>query len=204
MTEVQGQLEGQLQGQLGQVPPAPLRPHSFDGIEEFDNRLPNWWLWTFYVACIFAVVYWMHYHVLGTGALPAQQYLAEMQAAEERLAERMAGVELTDDLLADLSAEPTVVAKGKAIFEANCAVCHRADAGGMPGLGPNLTDRFWLHGGRPLQIYETVTKGVVAKGMLAWLPQLGPQRCQQVVAFVLSRKNTEVAGGREPQGEPEQ
>ena len=40
-----------------------VRGHEFDGIEEYDNRLPNWWLWTFFGACIFSVAYWGYYEV---------------------------------------------------------------------------------------------------------------------------------------------
>ena len=175
-----------------------LRPHGFDGIQEYDNRLPNWWLWTFYGACLFAVFYWMHYQVIGSGALPRREYRAEMEAAEAQLAARMAGMELTDASLAALAAEPTFVEKGRQVFLTNCTQCHKADGGG--NIGPNLTDEYWLHGSTPLAIYTTVSKGVVDKGMLAWEPVLGATRCQQVVAYVLSIRNTNVAGGKEPQG----
>ncbi len=176
-----------------------LRSHAFDGIQEFDNRLPNWWLWSFYGACIFSVFYWMHYHVLGTGPLPQQEYRLQMEAAERRLAAQMEGVEITDELLEKLAAEPTVVEKGRAVFIGMCVTCHLESGGGS--VGPNLTDEYWLHGGAPTDLYRTVTEGVIDKGMVAWLPQLGPTRCQQVVAYLLTLRNTNVAGGKEPQGE---
>jgi cytochrome c oxidase cbb3-type subunit 3 len=175
-----------------------LRGHEFDGIQEFDNRLPNWWLWTFYVACAFSVVYWVHYHVVGTGALPREAYRAQMQDAEARLTR----MEVSEATLRALAAEPTALEKGREVFVTQCTQCHLANAGGS--IGPNLTDRYWLHGGSPMQIYKTVVTGVPAKGMPDyWERQLGRLACQQVVAYVLSIKNSEVEGGKAPQGELE-
>ena len=71
---------------------------------------------------------------------------------------------------------------------------------GAPLPGPNLTDSAWIHGGAPLQIHTTITNGVVEKGMLAWGPILGPTKVQQVAAYVLSIRDTNVDGGKEPQG----
>lgn len=184
-----------------------LRSHEFDGIREFDNRLPNWWLWTFYLACIFSVGYWIHYHVLGTGALPAEEYALEQAAA----ADAMVQTEVTDEGLLALSKEPAAVAAGKEIWKVNCAQCHNrldkpelADIDGIGNIGPNMTDNYWLHGGSPTAMYTTLTKGVVEKGMPDYfLGILGPKKCQQVIAYVLTLKNTNVAGGKEPQGTEE-
>jgi cytochrome c oxidase cbb3-type subunit 3 len=182
----------------------PLRGHRFDDdIEEFDNRLPNWWLWSFYLACIFAVGYWLHFHVVGAGKLPMDEYRAEMEAAAARAAQ----AEVTDASLLALAAEPAAVEQGRAVFEANCNQCHTVPGGPIGGglVGPNLTDKYWLHGGSPLDMWNTVTKGVPAKGMPDyWERTLGRTRCMQVTAFVLSIKNTNVAGGKAPEGEPEQ
>lgn len=175
-----------------------LREHLFDGIQEFDNRLPNWWLWSFYLACIFSVIYWIHYHVIGTGPLPREVYTIQMQEAEARLAQ----MDVSNETLLALAAEPTALAKGQKIFVQHCAQCHLPNAGGS--IGPNMTDKYWIHGGQPMQIYKTVVTGVVAKGMPDyWERMLGRLACQQVVAYILSIKNTNVEGGKAPQGEPE-
>lgn len=184
-----------------------LRGHEFDGIQEFDNRLPNWWLWTFYLACIFSLFYWLHYHVLGTGPSPREKYRMEMEAAEAELTARLAEMDVSNETLTALSKEPTAVAKGREIYVQNCAQCHDrnpaddvVDLGG--NVGPNLTDRYWIHGGEPMDLYNTVITGVPAKGMPDyWQRTLGDLACQQVVAFILTHKNTNVEGGKEPQGE---
>lgn len=178
-----------------------LREHQFDGIEEFDNHLPNWWLWTFYGACIFSLFYWMYYHGLGIGPTSREYYEREMAAA----AAAKVTVEVTEESLLSLSADTAGVQAGRQVFEQNCVACHGPDGGGTlagaPLPGPNLTDGAWIHGSAPMQIHATITNGVVEKGMLAWGPILGPTKVQQVAAYVLSIRDTNVAGGKEPQGE---
>jgi cytochrome c oxidase cbb3-type subunit 3 len=178
-----------------------LREHQFDGIEEFDNHLPNWWLWTFYGACIFSLFYWLYYHGLGLGPTSREYYEQEMAAA----AAAKVSIEVTEESLLSLSTDTAGIQAGRQVFEQNCVACHGPDGGGTLGgaplPGPNLTDSAWIHGSGPLQIYATITNGVVEKGMLAWGPILGPTKVQQVAAYVLTIRDTNVAGGREPQGE---
>jgi cytochrome c oxidase cbb3-type subunit 3 len=174
----------------------PLREHEFDGIHEFDNRLPNWWLWTFYLACIFSLFYWLHFHVIGSGDLPREAYQAEMKAAADALAEKMSQMEVTDESLSKMASEPSIVAAGQQVFKETCATCHTETGGG--NIGPNLTDEYWVHGGKPTDIYKVVTEGVQGTAMVSWTGSLGLRRCQEVTAFVLSIKNTNVPGGKEP------
>ena len=182
-----------------------VREHVFDGIREFDNRLPNWWLWTFYVACIFSVIYWVHYHVLGTGALPAEEYRLEQEAAASK---KVVSV-VTDESLLALSKDAAAVATGKEVWKTQCAACHnRLDkpelGDGVGNIGPNMTDNFWIHGGKPSDLYRTLTTGVVEKGMPDYfLGMLGPEKCQQVTAYALTLKGTNAPGGKEPQGTEE-
>src|SRR5262245_9898648 len=178
---------------------APLREHAFDGIQEFDNRLPNWWLWSLYATCLFSVGYWIAYHTLGVAALPGEAYVAEQREAAARIEARLAANPVTEELLLKLASEPAVVEKGAAIFKnpSQCAQCHGPDGngivGGANGNGPNLTDDFWLHGGAPMEIYRTVRDGWPDKGMQAWKDR-GEQFVQRVVAFVLSLRGRNVPG----------
>ncbi|MEZ4287690.1 MAG: c-type cytochrome [Polyangiales bacterium] len=87
-------------------------------------------------------------------------------------------------------------ALGKATFDQQCVACHNDKAQGRDGLGPNLTDNFWLHGGSPTDIYRTVTDGVPAKGMVPWGPTLGQDGVKHVVAYLLTVRNTNVSGER--------
>jgi len=174
-----------------------LLDHEYDGIREFDNRLPNWWLYTLYGAMIFSLFYWLGFHTWNVWSLPHQRYEDEMAAAAEAQLKAMEGQELTDETLRLMSSVPATVARGRATFEQFCVACHMADASG--NVGPNLTDNYWLHGGQPLQILNTVTHGVPDKGMAAWGNQLGPVRVREVVAYVLTLKGLN-RPGKEPQG----
>ncbi len=175
--------------------------HDFDGIQEFDNHLPNWWLWSFYLACIFSVGYWVSYHIFGFTDLPAGEYAAQMTEYRLEKERQAANQPLNEETLQAMATEEVHVEAGRAIFIATCSTCHYDDARG--NIGPNLTDKFWLHGGKAMDIYTTISKGYPDKGMVAWEPTLGLIRCMQATAFVLSIKNTNAANGKAPQGEEE-
>lgn len=177
-----------------------LLEHEFDGIREFDNRPPGWIMWILWGSIVYAVGYWSFVHTYGWGRLPAQQYAVSMAKAAERQLAAMEGKEVTDESLLLMTQIPTRVADGKQIFEQLCSPCHLNDGSGK--VGPNLTDAFWVHGGRPTQILKTVTYGVPEKGMVAWMDQLGPDRVQKVVTYLLTMKNRNLPG-KEPQGDPE-
>lgn len=184
------------------------RSHTFDGIEEFDNRLPNWWLWSFYIACIFSVFYWLHFHTLGTGNQPSEDFADEQAAAAAAMEERMKNNPVTNEALLKLASNQEYVKLGKALFQQplKCAQCHRADGGaGNNGTGANLTDSYWIYGDSPMDIYTTILKGRGPDkeigsngGMLAHEAE-GLGFVQKVTAYVLSIKNTNVVGGKEPE-----
>src|SRR4051812_27075306 len=126
-----------------------LLDHEADGIREFDNALPRWWLYGFYFTILFAAAYMLNYHVLprpivGHAGVVAE-YEAELKAAERVAAARQPAAAATATLTA--LTDPASLEKGRAIFEGPdtaCFSCHRADLGGL--VGPNLTDDRWLHG----------------------------------------------------------
>ncbi len=173
--------------------------HVYDGdlIEE-DNRLPVWWLYTLYGAVTFALVYWYGEHELKAWQPRSVAFQQEMVAFRLEEAQKKGGGIPAEALIA-LSKTPATVEDGKQVFGTTCAPCHRADAGG--NIGPNLTDPFWLHGGKAQNIWSCVHDGVPAKGMPTWGPQLGEAKVASVVAYVLSIRNTNVANGKPPQGE---
>lgn len=173
--------------------------HEFDGIREFDNKLPNWWLWIMWGSMVFALFYWMVFHTLEIRDLPRADFAAEMRQADEAMFERMKNNPVTDESLMALTEMPAKVAEGRATFVKFCVACHLDKGQGM--VGPNLTDGVWIHGCAPTDLYKTVTDGVAAKGMPSWINQLGPGGVQTVVAYVTTIRNTNVPG-KEPQGEP--
>jgi cytochrome c oxidase cbb3-type subunit 3 len=174
--------------------------HTYDGIEEYDNKLPLWWQYTLYGAIVFAIIYWFDFQVLKIHPGPKGELDEELAVVAAANAERArASGPVTGEMLVTLSKDPKTLLDGKTTFSTVCAACHRADGGG--NIGPNLTDAFWLHGGTPEDIYKCAHDGVTAKGMPAWGAQLGDDKVSNVVAYVLTIQNTNVPGGKPPQGE---
>jgi cytochrome c oxidase cbb3-type subunit 3 len=175
------------------------RFHVYDDIVEHDNKLPLWWQLTLYGAIVFALIYWFgrRFDAIQTPAQAYNEVVAAERAAEAERARARGTVD--DDMLVTLSRDPATVTKGKATFAATCAPCHRADGGGV--IGPNLTDGYWIHGNRPMDVFRTISEGVPAKGMPTWGPQLGQDRVLAVTAYVVTLRNTNVTGGKAPQGE---
>ncbi len=176
-----------------------IKEHVFDGIEEFDNRLPNWWMWIMYGSIVFAVLYWIVFHTLEIRPLPREKFEMEMVAAQEAELERMAKSGVSNESLLMMSQMDAKQVEGRELFVKHCVACHLDDGRGQ--IGPNLTDGFWIHGCEPMDMLKTVNEGVAAKGMPAWLNQLGPSRTQTVVSYVLTLRNTNVEG-KAPEGEP--
>jgi cytochrome c oxidase cbb3-type subunit 3 len=168
-----------------------------DDIVEHDNRLPLWWQYTLYGAVVFAVFYWLGEHRIGAWLSQRDRYDQEMIAV--RLEAARNGAKMTPDTLVAMSRAPQTVDAGHQVFVTTCAPCHRADGGG--NIGPNLTDAYWIHGNKPENIYSCVHDGVPSKGMPTWGPQLGEEKVAEVVAYVLTIQNTNVVGGKAPQGD---
>lgn len=174
--------------------------HEYDGIRELDNHLPPWWLWLFYLNIIFAVVYLLYYNVTGIGKDQFAEYEDEMIYAanfKEDLEKKMSS-EFDEKNVAFLT-EESKIAEGKALYNTNCAVCHKEDMGGL--IGPNLVDEFWIHGGSPTEIYLIIKNGVLDKGMLAWKDQMTPYQMQNIMSYILTLQGTNPPGAKEAQGE---
>ncbi|MBB6327289.1 cytochrome c oxidase cbb3-type subunit 3 [Algoriphagus iocasae] len=177
-----------------------MTDHSYDGITELDNFMPPWLQYVFLITAVFGVGYFINYSVLGYGKTGIEEYEEELRiesiAAEERKANAVAGI---DESTAIFDESAGALSSGKTIFEGNCAACHAADGGG--GVGPNLTDEYWLHGNSIKDVFTVIKYGVVSKGMVPWQDQLSPEEIQQVASFVLSLKGTTPANPKDPQGE---
>jgi len=175
-----------------------LLDHAYDGIQEYDNPLPRWWVALFWATILFAPLYILYYH-FGPGELVYERYDAEMLAFYDRQAQQLLALGKIDEpMLAGLTEDPSMVGGGKKIFQSKCATCHGVF--GQGGIGPNLTDHYWLHGAQLTDIYHTVTKGVPEKGMLAWERQLRPAEILAVVSYVATLLDSNPPGPKAPQG----
>ncbi len=174
---------------------ARLLEHEYDGIREYDQRLPNWWLFTLYGAIVFSLVYWFFYFQSNVGESDVDRLQARMQVIEAKNLEATLAM-LDNDNLWKMSRNPQFVQAGRKTYESTCMPCHGANLEG--GIGFNLADNEWVHGSAPVDVFNTVDGGVEGKGMQAWGPVLGPKKVAEVVAFVLShhsRESMEGGGG---------
>jgi cytochrome c oxidase cbb3-type subunit 3 len=176
-----------------------LMEHEFDGIQELDNPTPAWFMWLFYSTITFAVCYLLIYHVFGLAPLQYDEYkieVAQADAAKRVYLSKQAN--RVDENTVKLVTDPAVLAAGKVVFTQTCVACHGDHAQGV--VGPNLTDDYWLHGGKITDIFKTIKYGIASKGMPTWEKQLSPKQISDVSNYVKSLRGTHPAGAKEPQG----
>jgi len=174
-------------------PEADLLEHEYDGIREYDNPLPGWWVWMFAGSFFFSIAYAFHYHVSHNGVSIADSYEQDMREAREADAKQSLSEPVTEDSLSKLTLDSALMADTQVLFVARCAPCHGEHGQGI--IGPNLTDGSWIHGrGTLTDIYGVVEGGVAAKGMPAWGRLLTPVELRKVVAFVGTQRGKNVSG----------
>ena len=179
-----------------------IKGHSYDGIKEYDNPMPGWWVWGFVGTVVFSVVYFFGIEVFGfvdTYEDDLEEGLAELALVRQAYAEANPTFEVDAAALARYVEDPSMREAGAITYTAQCASCH-GDAGqGL--IGPNLTDPYWIHGGSDVDIFRVITEGVAAKGMPPWEAVLTPEQRAELVAFIRGIEGTTPAGGKVPQGE---
>lgn len=173
-----------------------LSGHEYDNIKELDNNLPKWWVWLFIITIVWSVAYVIIFDIAKVAPRQVQEWENEMAAAGPSKASGAAAI---DTNLVALSDQASLDA-GRAIWIAQCKVCHLESGQGL--VGPNLTDDFSLHGCKYWEIVRIITVGVPEKGMIAWNAQLSPAQIQQVASYTLSLKGTNPPNPKAPQGEP--
>lgn len=177
-----------------------LMHHEYDGIRELNNVLPPWWLWLFYGTIIWGVVYLVNVHILGVMPLQAEEYEQEMAQAKEDVAAYLAQFSnLVDESNVTVATDEATLASGESIYKQFCVACHGANGEG--GVGPNMTDAYWIHGGGIKNVFKTIKYGVPQKGMISWQSQLKPSEMQAVASYILTLQGTDPPNQKEPQGE---
>ncbi len=175
--------------------------HNYDGIRELDNKLPPWWVYMFYATIIFGVVYLVRFHVFNDydQDLEYEQEVAAAQLAIEEY--KKTAKDLVDASTVTLLSDASDLAAGKTIFETNCVACHMADGGG--GIGPNLTDEYWILGGGIKNVFNTVSEGGRdGKGMVSWKAILKPAEIAQVSSYILVEIHGKTpVNPKDPEGE---
>lgn len=173
--------------------------HEYDGIRELDNPVPIWFNGLFYATVVFGVVYLAVYHVFGWGLTQEQEYEREMARAEVARQEYLSQVaNMVDENNVEVDFSPETVSAGQAIYMANCAVCH--GQAGEGGIGPNMTDEYWIHGGEINDIFRIVKYGVLDKGMVPWEQMLTPAQIAEVSNYILNLRGTNPPNPKDPEG----
>jgi cytochrome c oxidase cbb3-type subunit 3 len=136
---------------------------------------------------------------MGSAPLQAAEYDNEVRKTEAMKKAYLEKVgNSIDESNVTLLADASALDAGKQEFITKCKACHGENGEG--GVGPNLTDNYWIHGGSISDVYKTIKYGVPAKGMIAWESSLNPIKMQQVASFIMTLNGTNPAGGKAPQG----
>lgn len=175
--------------------------HSWDGLEEYNNPLPRWWLWLFYITIVFSLIYIVLYPTIGNyqGVLnwsSDSEYQQEMGEADAKYGPIFAGLAQQD--VAVLAADKKATQIGQRLFLNYCATCHGSDAGGGAGF-PSLRDKDWLYGGSPEAIKASIMHG--RRGMMPpWGAALGEQGVDEVTTYVMSLSGRQVDAAKADAG----
>ena len=182
-----------------------LREHEYDGIQEYDQKLPNWWLFTFYGAVVWFVAHWALYYHTGTFKTAQQEVTQEIVAVQKlKAAELAATVAKLDDsaFVHEWATDPARVAAGEATFLTNCVACHGADLSATMTVGTNkvplpglpLNDHQWKFGGKPMDLFKLINAGSPPEStgnngakMQAWGQTLSPVQIAEVVSYLISK-----------------
>jgi len=183
----------------GKSADAAMPDHVYDNIRELDNRIPPWFSTLFFGTIIFAAMYMVSYHVLGSSPLMIEEYHQEVADADLQRRIMIAKEGAIDENTLVVLTDPAAIERGKEAFGKYCVSCHGSQAQGV--VGPNLTDEFWIHGGSVRDVYATIKIGVAAKGMISWQLVFTPKQMQEIASFVLSLQGTNPPNAKKAEGE---
>lgn len=187
-----------------------LRPHEFDGIQEYDQTLPNWWLFIFYASVAAFFGWWFLYYNLGLTQTDAQRVDSQLEHISQAKAKALEDMlaQLNDEaLITQWATDSSAVEAGRLIYQANCIACHGEDltasidiGGGqkvnLPGL--SLKDGEWKYGATPMDIFKIINEGTPPEStghngakMAAWGQTLPPIQVAQLTAFLIQENAAE-------------
>lgn len=177
-----------------------LREHEYDGIQEYDQKLPNWWLYTLWVSiAVFLIYYTLYYtlDLLPSSRSAMDQKVEEIQKLREAELQKTLD-NLTDETLVNTwASNPQIVAAGKQTYTASCVACHAADMGANGGMtGRPLNDGEWFYGSKPMDVFNMIlhgtpadSKGYEKVGGMRMAPmggaQLTPKQVAEVTAYLI-------------------
>lgn len=180
-----------------------LRPHEYDGIQEFDQKLPNWWLLSFIGAVFFYLIYWFVYYQAGlikTDQSAVTEAISAIQTKKEKALEETLATLDNKSLINDWATDPAIVAEGEKIYSQVCIGCHGPELDAPTKLGLSLVDKEWKYGDTPMDIFKIINDGTPpeSKGMpptgarmIPWGATYSGKQVAQLVAFIISKNPDE-------------
>lgn len=178
---------------------AVLTEHDYDGIQELDNDLPPWWKYGFYLTILVAIIYTWYYNFAG-GPTQLDEYRVEVQKGEEEKAAYLAkSANNVDENTVTMVTNAADISNAQATFQTICSACHAKDGGG--GVGPNLTDDYWIHGGNIKDVFKSIKYGWPDKGMKSWKDDFSPKQIAALASYVKSLHGSKPAAPKDKQGE---
>jgi len=178
-----------------------LLEHDFDGIREYDNPLPGWWLYLFILTIVWGGLYIIYYHIAGMGQDSSQEYLTEIDDYNTKYASIISAESSVNwnEPNFQIVTDNSQIEKARTLFMNNCAACHGALGEG--GIGPNLTDKYWIHGNDINKISRTIALGVPEKGMIAWKTTFKSKDIITLASYVISLQGSNPPNPKGPQGD---
>lgn len=173
--------------------------HSYDGIRELDNATPPWFTIAFIATIVFGLGYLWRYHVANAAPNQYEEYEISVTKAnlEKEAYMKLKGDDVNENTVTMVDASG--IEEGKKLYTNNCVACHGNE--GQGGVGPNLTDDYWLHGGSIGDVFKIIKLGVVEKGMMSWKDVFSADQIAQISSYIKTMHGTKPAGAKEPQGE---
>lgn len=182
----------------GADPFGELLDHEYDGIHEYDNPTPGWWHMIFIGCVLFFVPYLIFFHWSPIGWSIYDQYQSQIDDYNRKAFGKFGDLQPDEATIAGLMQNQDFMDAMRGTFVTKCASCHTATGGGM--VGPNLTDNVYKNVTKITDIYHVIDEGVTAAGMPAWGRQLSDVEMILMSAYVASLRDTNVDGGKGPEG----
>lgn len=176
-----------------------MREHEYDGIQELDQKLPNWWLFTLFSAIILFFVMWFVYYDTSFVKTDQQRVVAKIseihKLKQEQLHETLSKLD-NSILINDWATDSVIVAEGEALYNIACIACHGPGLDAPQKLGLSLIDGEWKYGAKPMDIFKiindgtpTESKGMEPSGgrMIPWGQTYSADQIAKLVAFIISK-----------------